>query len=77
MGFTAAWQQVTCCDCRRQYRCTPADDYWALPGQEITGPEDGRCFSCMLAAHGMDAEVTPVRVLDADMNPVDPRAEKG
>ncbi len=31
MSFSAAWQQVTCKRCRRQYQCTPADDYWALP----------------------------------------------
>lgn len=75
MSFNAAWMQVKCRQCHREYQCTPTDDYWALPGEQITGPEAGLCFSCMLASHGMDAETTPVRVLDADMKDVDPRDE--
>jgi hypothetical protein len=77
MSFSAAWQQVTCKRCRRQYQCTPADDYWALPGEEVTGPGDGQCFACMLTARGMDPETTPVRVLDAGLRAVDPRDGRG
>jgi hypothetical protein len=32
MTFDAAWQQVTCRDCKRTYTCTPEADYFGDAG---------------------------------------------
>ena len=73
-SFSAAWQQVTCRDCKRTYTCTPEDDYYGLPGEGL--PRDassGVCFACQLRAGGLDPEVTPVRVIDLAGRGTDPR----
>lgn len=71
--FSAAWQQVTCCDCKRTYTCTPEDDYWGPPGEPPQDATSGRCFACMLKAGGMNPETTPVRVIDVAGGSTDPR----
>jgi hypothetical protein len=74
MTFNAAWQQVTCRDCKRTYTCTPEADYFGGAGGGI--PESatsGRCFACMLKAGGMNPETTPVQVIDLAGAGTDPR----
>jgi hypothetical protein len=66
--FDARWQPVTCRECKRSYQCTPEDDYCG--GDSAT---TGLCFSCLLAANGMDPEATPVRVIDLTGAGSDPR----
>ena len=72
-SFNAAWQQVTCRDCKRTYTCTPEDDYWGDPGVLPDSATSGRCFACMLKAGGLDPEVTPVQVIDPTGAGTDPR----
>jgi hypothetical protein len=51
-GWDACDQQVTCRDCGRSYVCTPADDYYARPGEKVTGPGTGLCYECLIRPHG-------------------------
>jgi len=37
------YQDVTCVECGRTYKCTPADDYYSS-----TTLTDGCCFGCLL-----------------------------
>jgi hypothetical protein len=77
MTYSAAGQRVTCRKCGRTYTCTPADDYYARDGEEVTGPGDGLCFGCLLAANGRDVQTEPVLVLGVDeyghLHELDPR----
>lgn len=43
-----AYQMVTCKDCGKHYRCTPAHDYY-----NATTTEDGVCETCLLMAAGV------------------------
>jgi hypothetical protein len=73
-AFDATWQQVTCRDCKREYTCTPEDDYFGdASGKRPDSPTSGRCFGCLLKAGGMDPETTPVRVIDLTGAGTDPR----
>ena len=72
-AFSAAWQQVTCRDCKRTYTCTPEDDYYGPPGRPPESAASGQCFGCHLKAAGMDPEKTPVRVINLDGTGTDPR----
>lgn len=38
------WQEVTCSECGKQYRCTPTEDYY-----NNTNLKDGICEPCLLA----------------------------
>jgi hypothetical protein len=68
------WQQVTCSRCNRTYQCTPEDDYYgADPEGPLPGPDEGVCFSCLLALNGFDPETTPVQVIDIGGEEQDPR----
>ncbi len=49
-----AWQMVTCKDCGKHYRCTPAQDYY-----NATTATDGVCETCLLMA----ANIHPDKVL--------------
>jgi hypothetical protein len=74
MTFDAAWQQVTCRDCKRTYTCTPESDYFGdAGGSRPESATSGRCFACMLTAGGMNPETTPVRVIDLTGAGTDPR----
>ena len=74
MTFDARWQQVTCRDCKREYTCTPEEDYFGdADGSIPESATSGRCFACMLTAGGMDPEVTPVQVIDLAGAGTDPR----
>jgi len=75
--YSAAGQQVTCKDCGRTYICTPSDDYWAKDGETVTCCTDGRCWVCLLAANGIDADKTPVTMMDSSGRILDPRDERG
>ena len=74
MTFDAAWQQVTCRECRRTYQCTPEDDYFgeiggALPDSATSGLR----FACSLRRAGLDPETTAVKVVDPAGRSTDPR----
>jgi hypothetical protein len=72
--FNAAWQEVTCRECKRTYTCTPEDDYYGRAGEgRPDSATSGTCFRCMLTAGGMNPEVTPVRVIDLTGRGSDPR----
>lgn len=75
--YDACWQQVTCKQCGRRYQCIPSDDYWALGEGHVIGPEDGYCFTCMLAVQGIDADKVPVITMDTDGRLLDPREGRG
>lgn len=45
---SAAWQNVTCADCGKRYRCTPRQDYY-----NSTTLADGVCETCLLTAAGI------------------------
>lgn len=62
------WQRVTCRACKREYTCTPEDDYY-----NAETATDGVCFSCLLAEGGLDPETTPVQVIDLTGAGTDPR----
>jgi len=47
--WTPAWQDVTCKACKREYRCTPNDDYYGS-----TCPTDGVCEACLLKRAGLE-----------------------
>lgn len=73
-AFSAAWQQVTCRDCKRTYTCTPEDDYYGEP--DGTPPESatsGVCFRCSLIRGGLNPDTTPVQVIDLTGAGTDPR----
>lgn len=54
--FCAAWQQVTCSGCAREYRCVPNDDYYHRP--DVADADrtltNGVCEPCLLGFKGPD-----------------------
>lgn len=52
--FTAAWRQVTCSSCGREYQCVPADDYYHRPdvADEARTLTNGVCEPCLLGFKG-------------------------
>jgi hypothetical protein len=48
--ISAAWQQVKCADCGREYRCTPTDDYYHRPTVDPTKRTltNGVCEPCLV-----------------------------
>ena len=51
---TQAYQMVTCAECGRHYRCTPADDYY-----NATTATDGQCEICMLGGLRLAGTLCP------------------
>lgn len=64
------YQTVRCRVCGKEYLCTPEDDFYPDDPQD---PQVGVCFSCLLRQNGLDPETTPVLVIDAGGNEIDPR----
>jgi hypothetical protein len=52
------WQLVTCCDCSKQYRCTPNSDYYRVHPVPAT-TTNGRCWDCHLEANGVSPQPEP------------------
>jgi hypothetical protein len=72
-AFDARWQEVTCRDCKRTYTCTPEDDYYGEPdGGQPESAISGVCFGCMLKRGGLDAQTTPVEVINLTGAGTDP-----
>lgn len=57
--FNAAWQMVTCRECKAHYKCTPMNDYY-----NATSADDGLCETCLVTGAGLDPAKTVTVVVD-------------
>lgn len=66
--FSAAWREVTCAGCGKQYQCTPSQDYFHEPGVLAAGTqtlENGYCMTCLC----LRSRIHPDRVVDEHGRP--------
>lgn len=51
---SAAWKEVKCADCGKEYQCTPEQDYY-----NNTTLTDGLCWDCLLKQGNMRPQSEP------------------